>query len=140
MAQKKQATATNGEILAITQVLNKAARLPSLPSKGSYWIGRNVKLFRDAATTIEEQRKVLLDKYSEKDEQGKPITEPVEIDGKTLEQVKLSDEDAFRNEWSELLQMEVDVESFPIKLDLLGETIGITPNEMVVLDELIEAE
>ena len=140
MTEKNSMIATNGEVLAITQVLNKMAKLPTLPVKGKYWIGRDVKLFRDIAATIEEQRKALLDKYADKDDKGKPIIEPVEVDGKMMEKFKMSDEDAFREELQGLFDIETDVEFFPIKLEMLGEAEGITANEMVALDILIEAE
>lgn len=104
-----------------------------LPVKISYFVAKNMAKIERELKIYDQERKKLLEKYAEKDEDGQFIVE----DGN----IKIADIDNWNRDIKELLDIEVDVKIHKLKLeDLLNANIDITPAELMSIDYMIEEE
>lgn len=90
-----------------------------LPAKTSYSISRNLKTIGKELELIEEKRKELVKKFAEES-------------GKTVAQEKMDD---FQKEFNEIMNLEVDLDLWKVKIDTLG---NVAPSVLSAVDFLIE--
>jgi hypothetical protein len=102
-----------------------------LPVKPAYWLSRFTNKVVSEAKAFDTVRMKLIDKYSEKDEKGKPV-----IDDKSKE-YKLVDREAFAKEFEELVEQEFEIDYKPVKLADLGD-VKIKPVILAKLEKIIE--
>lgn len=123
--------------LSNEKILNDAAKLSEisqkmLPVKASYAIAKNIAKLDVELKIYNAERNKLIEKYSQKDEQGKPIV--VENN-----QVKLQEE--CLEDWSrdikELLEIENDIDIQKFSINVLKDR-DMTPAELVLIDYMIE--
>lgn len=124
--------------LSNERILNDSAKLvqltqKELPIKASYAIAKNMAKLDGELKTYNSEREKLIEKYSEKDENGKPI-----ITGEG-NQVQLQKD--LVAEWSKdikdllAIENEVDIHQFNIN-DLNG--LSMTPAELMLIDYMIQ--
>lgn len=118
---------TGMQVLASFNALSALAR-SDVPVLTAYKIAMTLKALKDEATTIDEIRVKLLDKYGKKDDNGRPI---VENNGYVL-----ADKETFDAEIKVLFDKETEYAIHPIKMDELGADIKFSP---VLLMALLEA-
>jgi len=118
------------EIRTIMQGLDEINKI-DLPVKPAYWLSRFTNKVVNEAKAFDTVRMKLIDKYSEKDEKGKPV-----IDDKSKE-YKLVDREAFAKEFEELVEQEFEIDYKPVKLADLGD-VKIKPVILAKLEKIIE--
>lgn len=121
------------------QLINSAVTLWEIsrkewPVKVSYALSKNISKIEKELEVYNKEREKIIEKYSVKDENNKTI---IDEDN----QIKIQD-DYFEN-WStdinDLQSIEVDIDIHKFKLDeLINQDFKITPNEMMVIDCMIE--
>ncbi len=105
-----------------------------LPMGKAFTLKKLDKQVNEKAKIYDEVRLTLIDKYTEKDAEGKNV--PVlDAEGKTLEgQVKITDPDAFNKEYQELLDIEED---YDFEKMTLPDSIEISTKDLVLLEDII---
>ncbi|MBU3195637.1 DUF1617 family protein [Clostridium algidicarnis] len=125
--------------LSNERILNDAAALGSitnkeLPIKVSYAIAKNISKIESELKIYNDQKQKLIDKYSEKGEDGKTL-----IDAEN--KIKIQDEylDDWNRDIKELLAIEneVDIHKFNIN-ELVNSNCNMTPAELMLIDYMIE--
>lgn len=102
-----------------------------LPVKISYFVAKNMTKIERELKIYEKERRKLLEKYAERDEDDQFVVE----DGK----IQIADIDNWNKDIEELLDIEVDVKIHKLKLeDLLNANIDIAPGELISIDYMIE--
>lgn len=105
----------------------------NLPIKVSYAIAKNISKIEAELKVYNSERQKLIDKYSIKDKEGKPLIEENSI--------KIADE--YKESWNkdirELLDMEneIDIHKFHIS-ELENSNCTMTPVELNAIDYMIE--
>jgi hypothetical protein len=129
---------TNAEIVNIftnlTDPKNKLTELTG--AKFSYALIRNSSILRPAVVAYEEARKVLLESFSKKDKEKKPVLETVKVGEVEQQQYVLEDQVKFQKEFQALLQEEVNVNLFQISLDEVP--TEITGSQMMLIYPIIK--
>ena len=113
--------------LRILDISLKSLVRKELPIAISYKLAKFVKQMSEELTIVEEQRIMLVKKYSgnpEVDETGEDFN------------VKPDKEEQFRKEFGDLLMQEVEIDFEPIALSSLGE-ITLPPIDLAKLDKII---
>lgn len=124
--------------LSNERIVNDAAVLgaisqKNLPIKVSYAIAKNIAKIEAEIKVYNKERQKLIDKYSIKDKEGKPLIEENSI--------KIADE--YKESWNkdirELLDMEneIDIHKFHIS-ELENSNCTMTPVELNAIDYMIE--
>ena len=121
---------TNRKLIEGISLVRQVAQ-KQLPVKVSYTLSRNIDHIETAMKPYEQERQKLLDKYAEKDAQGKLQLRP---DGMT---VKFHDEDGWKKNFDELLDIEADVDIRKIKLGDLG-SANFSAAELTAIEYMIE--
>lgn len=104
-----------------------------LPVKVAYAITKNINKINSELKAYNEEKAKLIDKYSEKDEEGKLKTD--EIGNVTLKEEHIED---WNRDIKELLSIENEVDIHMIQLDdLLNSNYNISPAELSVIDFMI---
>lgn len=96
--------------------------------KTSYWLSKISKKLNPEIEMIEKSRMDILKKYSKEDKNGK-----IPLEGK---RVNITNEQAFVNDFNELLETEIDIEKIDIRLETLNEA-KLKPYELNVISEII---
>lgn len=124
-------TVTIGQVYLAKQVLDKLMTA-SFTGKQAFTIARLAKAVEKEVALFEEQRQNLVQRYADKDEAGKVITDAQGM-------VHIADEQlpAVNAELNDLFGAEVELNAKPIKMDWL-ENITITPGELQALDPFVE--
>lgn len=124
-------TATIGQVYLAKQVLDKLMTA-SFTGKQAFTIARLAKAVEKEVALFEEQRQNLVQRYADKDETGKVITDEQGM-------VHIADErlPVVNAELNDLFSAEVELNVKPIKMDWL-EDITITPGELQALDPFVE--
>jgi hypothetical protein len=104
-----------GMLKALEQSITKMYNT-DLPIKLSYKISKMIDPVGNELQKIEEQRIKLVEKYGEKNETGITVTE--------------NNLDSFNKEFSELLEVEIDLPITPINLDDIPEEVKLTGFEV----------
>lgn len=96
-----------------------------LPTKTAFRISRNHRKLIEEVKTADELRQKIVDKYKEKDtEEGAKI--------------KKGQRKAFKEEFDELMEQEVDIKLSAIKLFEIGDTVK--PRTLSMLDKIIKED
>ena len=120
--------------LTLGEALDMAKALPTLldkeiPVRPAYWLGRAVDQINSKLKAFEAVRFKLIEKYGEKDSDGKLINE----DG----QYKIADTDGFNKEYSDIIGEEIEIEHNQISVEDLGD-IKIASSAMIGLGKLLK--
>lgn len=102
-----------------------------LPIKISYGIKKNIEIISRELKTYEEERTSLIDKYGEKDKEGK-----VKVENNSY---IIKDVENFNKDIQELQNIENEVEFYDISLDsLLNSNIELTTGELTSIEFLLK--
>ncbi|MCR1952888.1 hypothetical protein NSA50_17950 [Clostridium sp. DSM 100503] len=102
-----------------------------LPIKLSYAIKKNIEIISRELKIYEEERAVLIDKYGEKDKDGK-----VKIENNNF---LIKDVESFNKDIRELQSIENEIETYDISLDLLlNSNIELTTAELTSIEFLLK--
>mgnify|MGYP006922905535 FL=1 len=111
-------------------VLSKLTNL-ELPIKLSYAFSKNITKIDAELKAYNIEREKLLNKYGEKDEEGKlKLSEKGEVN--------ILDRENFNKEIAELLQCESEIDIHLIDLEKIDTEIKITPGELMIIDYMFK--
>lgn len=121
---------SNERLVNSVGVLSKLTNL-ELPIKLSYAFSKNITKIDAELKAYNMEREKLLNKYGEKDEEGKLKQSE---DGK----VNILDIENFNKEIAELLQCESEIDIHLIDLEKVDAKINITPGELMIIDYMFK--
>ena len=121
---------TIGEALNIVQNLPKLLD-EKIPIDKAYQLGETVVQLNDKLRAFETVRFKLIEKYGEKDENGKLV----DNDG----QYKITDTKAFGEEYDKIASKEIEIDHEVISIKSLGD-VGMTTRDMMPLRTLFKKE
>lgn len=111
-----------------TLVILAATRLPV---KISYAVKKNIEIISRELKTYEDERAILIDKYGEKDKEGK-----VKIENNNY---VIKDIENFNKDMNELKNIENEVEFYDISLDdLLNSNAELNTGELTSIEFLLK--
>ncbi len=124
--------------LSNERIVNDAAVLgaisqKNLPIKVSYAIAKNIAKIEAEIKVYNKERQKLIEKYSVKDEEGKPLIEDNSI--------KIAPEhiEDWNRDIKELLEIENEIDIHKIQLHtLINSNCDFTPAELMLIDYMIE--
>jgi sulfur relay (sulfurtransferase) DsrC/TusE family protein len=123
--------------LSNERILNDSTRLSQLsqkelPVKVSYAIAKNMVKLEVELKTYNSEREKLIEKYSQKDENGKTVI------GEN-NQIKLQEDhlEDWKKDIKELLDIESDIDIHKFSVDTL-EGFSMTPAEIMLIDYMIQ--
>lgn len=105
----------------------------NLPIKVSYAIAKNIAKIEAEIKVYNKERQKLIEKYSVKDEEGKPLIEDNSI--------KIAPEhiEDWNRDIKELLEIENEIDIHKIQLHtLINSNCDFTPAELMLIDYMIE--
>lgn len=121
----------NEILLDSVQVLRKLNNA-ELPVRVSYKLAKNIKNIDKELKIYEEEKQKLINKYGEKDEEGKLKTKE---DGS----INITDTENWNKDIKELLEIEAEINIEKINIDELGKSdFKITPSELSLIDYMIK--
>lgn len=124
---------TNRKIVNDVNILFNLSNM-QLPVRTSYVISKNIKEIEKELEIYNEERKKLLNKYAEKNEDGS-----LKVD--EINQVKIANENLgdWNRDINDLLDIEVDIDihQFPIN-DLINGNCEMSATELMLIDYMIE--
>ena len=121
---------SNERLVNSVGVLSKLTNL-ELPIKLSYAFSKNITKIDAELKAYNIEREKLLNKYGEKDEEGKlKLSEKGEVN--------ILDRENFNKEIAELLQCESEIDIHLIDLESINSDIKITPGELMVIDYMFK--
>lgn len=121
---------SNERLVNSVGVLSKLTNL-ELPLKLSYAFSKNITKIDAELKAYNIEREKLLNKYGEKDEEGKlKLSEKGEVN--------ILDRENFNKEIAELLQCESEIDIHLIDLESIDTDIKITPGELMVIDYMFK--
>lgn len=97
-----------------------------LPIKLSFAIKKNTSKFQSAAEQIEKSRMELIQKYGEAKDDGQTYT------------IKPENEEAANNEFTELMNMEDNIDVMKIDINTLSDDIELTNGQMEAIMFMIK--
>lgn len=114
-----------GDVTMMQQGLTVLLNQP-LPIKLSYKLGKLVKIVDEEIQEIENRRIELVKKYG--------------VEDKEKGTIKVSDEnqDHFMKEYSELLDLDVNLDFEQVDINQLPDDIKISPQQLIFLDKIIK--
>ena len=121
---------SNERLVNSVGVLSKLTNL-ELPIYFSYAFSKNITKIDAELKAYNMEREKLLNKYGEKDEEGKLKQSE---DGK----VNILDIENFNKEIAELLQCESEIDIHLIDLEKVDAKINITPGELMIIDYMFK--
>ncbi|MDB2075618.1 hypothetical protein PMZ66_08370 [Clostridium paraputrificum] len=120
----------NERLVNSVGVLSKLTNL-ELPIKLSYAFSKNITKIDAELKAYNMEREKLLNKYGEKDEEGKlKLSEKGEVN--------ILDRENFNKEIAELLQCESEIDIHLIDLESINTDIKITPGELMIIDYMFK--
>lgn len=121
---------SNERLVNSVGVLSKLTNL-ELPLKLSYAFSKNITKLDAELKAYNIEREKLLNKYGEKDEEGKlKLSEKGEVN--------ILDRENFNKEIEELLKCESEIDIHLIDLEKIDTEIKITPGELMVIDYMFK--
>ena len=121
---------SNERLVNSVGVLSKLTNL-ELPIKLSYALSKNITKIDVELKAYNMEREKLLNKYGEKDEEGKlKLSEKGEVN--------ILDRENFNKEIAELLQCESEIDIHLIDLEKIDTEIKITPGELMIIDYMFK--
>ena len=121
-----------GELNIVLESLNKLID-KEIPIKTSYKLSKLTKKIIDEYSIYEENRMKLINKYAEKDVDNNIIINKKDNSTTMIGENKIN----FNKEFTELINIEMELEFEKIKLDDLGE-ISISPRNLLYLNFLFD--
>lgn len=123
---------SNEKILNTINVLGNLNNA-QLPIKVAYAVSKNINKIESELKAYNTEKAKLIDKYSEKDEEGKVISN--EQGHVTIKNEHIED---WNRDINELLSIENEVDIHKIQLnDLLNANYNISPTELTLIDFMI---
>lgn len=123
---------SNEKILNTINVLGNLNNA-QLPIKVAYAVSKNINKIESELKAYNTEKAKLIDKYSEKDEEGKVISN--EQGHVTIKNEHIED---WNRDINELLSIENEVDIHKIQLnDLLNANYNISPAELTLIDFMI---
>lgn len=125
--------------LKIEDILNNKESLAmvaqkNLPVRISYAITKNIRKIEKELDFYFNEKSKLVEKYSEKDENGKTIVGENGLITIAKEHIEI-----WNKEHMDLLNIDVDIKVHMInEIDLLNTNIDITPADLLAIDFMIE--
>lgn len=121
----------NEVLVNSVQVLRKLNNA-ELPVRVSYKLAKNIKSIEKELNIYEEEKQKLINKYGEKDEEGKS---KVNENG----MINILDVENWNKDIKELLEIEVEINVEKINIDELAKSdLKITPSELTLIDYMIK--
>ena len=121
---------SNERLVNSVGVLSKLTNL-ELPIKLSYAFSKNITKIDAELKAYNMEREKLLNKYGEKDEEGKlKLSEKGEVN--------ILDRENFNKDVAELLKCESEIDIHLIDLESIDTDIKITPGELMVIDYMFK--
>lgn len=123
--------------LTYSKLLNSVGTIQKLggiqlPIKISYKISKNIKAINSEIDIYNMERQKLIDRYAEKDAEGKPLVDEHNM-------LKITDMKSWNDDNLELSKIEVDVDIIPISIeDLINCNCSLSPMELMTLDFMIK--
>lgn len=121
---------SNEKLVNSIGVLSKLTNM-ELPIKLSYAFSKNITKIDRELTAYNKERQKLIEKYGEKDKEGKLKTKE---DGT----INIIDIDSFNKDLKEILEIETEVDIHVIDLENINADINITPGEIMVIDYMFK--
>ncbi|MPM33360.1 hypothetical protein SDC9_79933 [bioreactor metagenome] len=121
---------SNEKLANSINVLTKLTNM-ELPIKFSYALSKNITKIDRELEVYNKERAKLIDKYGEKDEEGKLKTKE---DGT----INITDVENWNKDLKELLEIENEIDIHVIDLDSVNADINITPGELMVIGYMFE--
>ena len=121
-----------GELNIVLESLNKLID-KEIPIKTSYKLSKLTKRLIDEHSIYEKNRMKLINKYAEKDVDNNIIINKKDNSTTMIGENKIN----FNKEFTELINIEMELEFEKIKLDDLGE-ISISPRNLLYLNFLFD--
>lgn len=110
---KKSVTLKNRDIMEAAQALAAITSQRWSDSQVALYLGKSFRALREANEDTEKVRATLLDQFAARDEDGAYRKD--QLDGT----IRLVEPTRFQAEWRKLLETEVEVTLYPVKLDAL---------------------
>ena len=120
---------TKQDLLNTFEALTKLGNIAGV--KFSYFVGRNINLLKPEVVKYNDDRKILLESCSEKDENGKLKTKE---NGDAI----LKDTEVWAEKIKELLEEEVNIDLYKININDIPDTI--TAGQLTGICDLIIGE
>lgn len=121
----------NEVLVNSVQVLSKLNNA-ELPVRVSYKLAKNIKSIEKELNIYEEEKQKLINKYGEKDEEGKLKTKE---DGS----INITDTENWNKDIKELLEIEAEINVEKINIDELAKSdLKLTPAELTLIDYMIK--
>ena len=121
---------SNERLVNSVGVLSKLTNL-ELPIKLSYALSKNITKIDVELKAYNMERGKLLNKYGEKDEEGKlKLSEKGEVN--------ILDRENFNKDVAELLKCESEIDIHLIDLESIDTDIKITPGELMIIDYMFK--
>ena len=120
----------NEKLVNSIGVLSKLTNM-ELPIRLSYAISKNITKIDRELVAYNKEREKLIEKYGEKDEEGKLKTKE---DGT----INILDIESFNKDLKEILDIETEVDIHVIDLEKVNVDINITPGEIMLVDYMFK--
>lgn len=121
---------SNERLVNSVGVLSKLTNL-ELPIKLSYAFSKNITKIDAELKAYNMEREKLLNKYGEKDEEGKlKLSEKGEVN--------ILDRENFNKDVAEFLKCESEIDIHLIDLESIDTDIKITPGELMIIDYMFK--
>ncbi|AJA50050.1 hypothetical protein CPAST_c40210 [Clostridium pasteurianum DSM 525 = ATCC 6013] len=120
---------SNQKLLEDIQKLGGVAQ-KQLPVKVSYAISKNISKIESELKIYDKERQKLIEKYGEKDEQGKVVADE-------KGQIKFKDKDSWDKDIKALLDIENEIDIHKFSIDELN-GFNISAAELQVIDYMID--
>lgn len=121
---------SNEKLVNSIGVLSKLTTM-ELPIKLSYALSKNIAKVDRELEVYNKERQKLIEKYREKDEEGKLKTKE---DGT----INILDIDGFNKDVKEILEIENEVDIHAIDIENINSDINITPGELIIIDYMFK--
>lgn len=115
---RKSVTLKNRDVLEAAQAMAVLTSDRWSDSQVAFYLGKSFRSLRDAGDDIEKTRTGLIEQFAVRDEDGGYKKDV--LDGTT----RLADPKAFNAEWRKLLETEVEITLYPVKLEALLAATG----------------
>lgn len=121
---------SNERLVNSIGVLSKLTNM-ELPIKLSYALSKNITKIDRELEVYNKERQKLIEKYGEKDKEGKLKTKE---DGT----INILDIDSFNKDLKEILEIETEIDIHTIDLENINTDIKITPGELMIIDYMFK--
>ncbi|MBS5885154.1 hypothetical protein [Clostridium sp.] len=121
---------SNEKLANSIEVLNKITTI-ELPIKLSYAFSKNIIKINRELEVYNKERQRLIEKYGEKDEEGK-------LKVKENGNINILDADNFNKDIKEILEIENEIDIHIIDLESINADVNITPGDLIVIDYMFK--